>query len=319
MIQWKDDLTPVEWDTLLCELGGHPLQSALWGQAKKTIYGISDRKLALYFHDQLAALIRIENRGIPLLSQIAWVPQGPTLAAHLSWKDIEKPVLDYTKKTGYVLSAMTPWVRTDESNLLEKINRKTIWIDLQLGKETLWSSLDKQWRYGVRSAQRACVEASIANTKKEIADFYQLCIALSNKKAFHFSLSESFLQYLLDHGNACGVDAKLFLAKYEGKIAAGAFILRAGKNIHYLCGAVDRQYAKQRAGEFVQWSVIEWACELGYARYDLEGIDVNENSSVAAFKRKMGGEVITLPSMQINNLNLRGKLLSTIMRKRMQT
>lgn len=318
MVQWKDDLTPAEWDTLLCELGGHPLQSALWGQAKQTIYGISDRRLALYFHDQLAALIRIENRGIPLLSQVAWVPQGPTIATHLSWKDIEKSVLNYAKKKGYVLSAMTPWISVNKSSLSQKTSRKTIWIDLQQGKEILWASLDKQWRYGVRSAQRANVEACIASSEKEVADFYQLCLRLSHKKAFHFSQSQSFLQYLLDHGNECGVDAKLFLAKYEGQIAAGAFILRAGKNIHYLSGAVDRQYAKQRAGEFVQWSVIEWACDHDFVRYDLEGIDANENSSVAAFKRKMGGEVITLPTMKVSHLNLRGKILSTIIRKKLQ-
>lgn len=177
--------------------------------------------------------------------------------------------------------------------------------------------MDKQWRYGVRSAQRAGVETKIANTKEEIADFYQLCVGLSNKKAFRFGHSQFFLQYLLDRKSDCGVDAKLFLSKYDGKIAAGALILRAGKNIHYLCGAVDRHYAKQRAGEFVQWSVIEWACDNGYTRYDLEGIDLDENSSVAAFKRKMGGEIITLPTTQISNLNFRGKILSRLIQKKL--
>lgn len=61
MMQWNDDLTSLEWDALLCELGGHPLQSALWGQAKQTIYGISDRRLAFYADDKLMALIRIEK------------------------------------------------------------------------------------------------------------------------------------------------------------------------------------------------------------------------------------------------------------------
>jgi hypothetical protein len=299
-------------------LGGHPLQSALWGQAKQAICGISDRRLALYLQGQLAALIRIENRGIPLLSQIAWVPQGPSIAAQFSWEDIEKTVLNYIRKKGYALAAMTPWISVNEPNLQQKTTIKTIWIDLQRGKETLWASLDKQWRYGVRSAQRANVEACIASSEKEVTDFYQLCVALKNKKTFEFSAPQSFLQYLLDRGNESAVDAKLFLAKYEGEIAAGAFILRAGKNIHYLYGAVDRQYAKQRVGEFVQWSVIEWACNNSYARYDLEGIDIDKNPSVAAFKKKMGGEVITLPTMQIADLNLRGKILSTIIRKKSQ-
>ena len=39
----KDDHSPKEWDVLLAEMGGHPLQSALWGEAKKTVYG-KDRR-----------------------------------------------------------------------------------------------------------------------------------------------------------------------------------------------------------------------------------------------------------------------------------
>ena len=317
MLQWKEDLNPTEWDALLCKLDGHPLQSALWGQAKQKMYGISDRRLAFYAQNKPIALMRIENRGIPVLSKIAWIPQGPALDNTISWKEVENYFSRYAKKAGYVLSAMTLWRAVDPIVLSEKISRKTIWIDLRQGKETLWAALDKQWRYGVRSAQRAGVETCIASTNQEMKDFYQLCIAISGKKAFRFAHSLPFLQYLLNNGNEEAVSAKLFLSKCDGKITAGALILRAGKNIHYLCGAVDRQYAKQRVGEAVQWSVIEWACDQGLARYDLEGIDVNENSSVTAFKRKMGGEVIILPSMQILGFNLRGKMLAGLIRKKL--
>ena len=124
------------------------------------------------------------------------------------------------------------------------------------------------------------------------------------------------MQYLLTQGNH-SVSGKLFLAKRDEAIVAGAFILQSGKNMHYMFGAVDRHHASSRAGELVQWSVIESACEQGCVRYDLEGIDSDESSGVTAFKKKMGGKIITLPPSEIEVINRRGKLLLPMMQKKL--
>lgn len=315
-MHWESNHTPNEWDFLLAKIGGHPLQSALWGEAKKSIYGVSDQRLALYDKEELAALIRIEDRGLKKFLQLAWIPQGPTLAAGIEWKNIQDDFLKQLRKIGNSLCIFSPWKLAPD--IAEKNMRKTVWIDLQLGKEKLWSALDKQWRYGVRSAERACVKICFATTKKDVVDFYLLCVSVSQKKAFHFQYSQLFLQYLLDHSNESGVEAKLFLVKLNNEIAAGAFILRVGKSCHYMWGAVDKKYSKFRVGEFIQWSVIEWACEKNCALYDLEGINEIQNPGVAAFKKKMGGEVVQLSNIKIAHFNLKGKILSRLIKRKLQ-
>ncbi len=78
-----------EWNVLLAAIGGHPLQSALWGDAKKAVYGITDRRMALYDQDKLVALARIENKGLERILKLGWIPQGPVLAENYQWEDTQ--------------------------------------------------------------------------------------------------------------------------------------------------------------------------------------------------------------------------------------
>lgn len=311
---WMSNHNSKEWDVLLTSLGGHPLQSALWGNAKRDIYGIIDQRFALYDQDKLLALMRVENRGLKSFLKIGWIPQGPTLAPGIEWKVIKNIFLDQLKKNGHSLCISSPWepIKINEMPRL----RKTIWINLQQEKEKLWAALDKQWRYGVRSAQRFGIHTTIATTNQDISEFYELCISISTNKKFQFQYKQSFLYYLLRHSDESGVEAKLFLIKMDNAIVAGAFILRIGKNCHYMFGAMNRKYSKYRLSEYVQWAVIEWACEKNCTRYDLEGIDEMKNPGVAAFKKKMGGEIIYLQDTEMTNFNLRGNILSKLIARK---
>ena len=123
--------------------------------------------------------------------------------------------------------------------------------------------------------------------------------------------------YLLKHGNKGPVEAKLFVSKYQGKICSGAFILRSDQHLHYLWGAMDREFAKERVGESVQWAVIEWACEQACSLYDLEGIHEN-NPGVSAFKKKMGGQIINMPRSTIHHVNWQGRIISQLLKKKLQ-
>lgn len=316
MMCFRSDLSAKEWDTLLASMGGHPLQSALWGDAKKAIYGISDQRLAVYHENKLISLIRVEKKGLKSLLSLGWVPQGPTLAPDIQWENIQNDFLNQMKNAGHSLCVSVPWQVASDYPV--KATRQTIWIDLRVGTEQLWSALDKQWRYGVRSAQRFNVQTCFATTPKELADFYRLCMDVSHEKQFNFQHSQLFLQNILDNSDESAVEAKLFLAKFDNEIAAGAFILRSGKYCHYMWGAVNRKYNKVRAGEFVQWSVIEWACKQNCVLYDLGGIDEIKNPGVASFKKKMGGAIINLKREKFHPFNFKGNLLSYFVKKKLE-
>jgi hypothetical protein len=308
-LNWKENLSPAAWDALLASIGGHPLQSALWGESRKVIYNIKDKRWAAYHEEKLVALIRFEQRGVSIVKKIAWIPQGPAMSLGFSWGEVEKSFLAKLKSQGMFIGLTYPWARAIPE-LATDVSRYTVWLDLSVGKEMLWKNLDKQWRYGARRAQRLGIQVSTTNEKEEVESFYKLCQCISAKKNFKLNGSIDFFLQLLRGGVDQGVGAKLFLAKYEGKICAGALVLYSGKNLHYLWGGVDRHYAKERAGEFIQWSVIEWACDNGFELYDLEGIDEANNPGVAAFKKKMGGEVVGLLGRRVYPLNWCGKMLS---------
>ena len=312
LMTWKINSDEKEWDTGLANLGGHPLQSTLWGNAKRIVCGVTDERLALYQQNKLIGMARIEIKGLKPWLKCAWIPQGPVVSACIDQEAVKTSLLAYLKKTGYLLCVSAPW----QSAIMTSAERKTIWLDLTIGKENLWENLDKQWRYGVRSAIRFGVVTNIANTQQELSDFYQLCTSISREKKFHFQYSEKFFRHLF-HQNHGDVETKLFLAKYENRVVAGAFIFRVGKTIHYMFGAVNRNYAKQRAGELIQWAVIEWAILQNYMLYDLGGINQLENPGVAAFKKKMGGEVVALQDMQLCVLNRRGALISGLVKSKL--
>ena len=136
-----------------------------------------------------------------------------------------------------------------------------------------------------------------------------MCLNISQSKGFELPGSEELMRFLLRNSYAEDLTMHLFLAKYEGVIGAGAFIVRSGKHVHYLWGASDRKFSRQRVGEAVQWAVIEWAVSQGCVRYDLEGIDPVTNPGVYAFKKKMGGSEVVLSGKSFYALNLRGKML----------
>lgn len=303
----KTDFSGDQWDGVLASLGGHPLQSALWGDARQACDGVYDQRLVVYNKNEIIGLIRLEQRGKgPLKKFLAWVPQGPIIAEGYDWQTIRSTLLEQKKFSSFSLLVTNPWEKLSSPH--ETLARRTIWIDLKLGKERLWSNLDKQWRYGARRAEKLNVVVETTKEKNKIQAFFNLCQKVSDDKKFKLKGSPAFLHYLLTQNTTADVEGVLFLANHQHSLCAGAFILRVGKTIHYMWGAVDRQYSKERVGEYIQWQIIEWACSQGYHRYDLEGIDEIANPGVASFKKKMGGEVIGLAGKNIYPLNWRGKL-----------
>lgn len=306
-LDWRPLADAALWDARLARLGGHPLQSALWGEARRR----ADGRSSLYLggtdsEGELVALSRIEERRLPLLGKVAWLPRGPVCAAGGSvWHGL-CPVL---AAHGFVSAMATPWqeataVQQDASPT------RTIWLDLRIGEDALLGNLDSQFRYGARRALREGVQVTRAQDAAMVARFHALCDSISEYKRFSLSASASLMQHLLDLTRAdAPVQAHLFVATHEGRLAAGAFILRAGRHVHYLWGAVDRQYPGLRAGEVVQWAVIEWAVRQGCTLYDLEGIDPVNNPGTYQFKKKLGGREVQLARAEECALNWRGALV----------
>lgn len=307
-LRWVENMPSKEWDTLLAHLNGHPLQSALWGDARLAVEGVVSWRWAVFKDGELLGLVRFELRGPKFVKKVVWVPQGPVGDC---WPDIVEGFYKRLKQHGLILCIMWPWEKVELSQAM----RKTIWIDLTVGKEKLWENVDSRCRYSVRRAEKLGIEMAVTSCVEDVAAFYQLCQVVSESKSFELRGSLKFFLFLLQQGSLKTVGAQLWIARYQGKLCAGALLLQSGKNLHYMWGGVDRHYSKERLGEGLQWAIIDWACAQGFLRYDLEGIDEINNPGVTAFKKKLGGVVVGLASKNVYPLNWQGRVLMQLGRK----
>ncbi len=308
---WKTDISPVAWDQLLAKEGGHPLQSALWGNARKEVDRIIDYRWAAFLKDELVWIGRFEERSLSGVGKVAWIPKGPIAVKNSETVQAQREFISLLRDKGYMLVIFDPCL-VDSTFFLSYVpllKSYTILIDLNRGKEDLWRGLDKQWRYGVRAAARAGVVIEQTKDMHDIANFYSLCTQLGKKKGFEVSGSQELIAELLKNSHETAVQTQLFVVRCQGKIASGAVILKSGRSIYYFWGATDRSFSKQRVAEAVQWGVIEWALEQGVETYDLGGIDPIKNPGVYTFKSKMGGKEVSLSRLYGYPLNMTGQVV----------
>jgi hypothetical protein len=310
-IEWIDDVNPAEWDRALALLGGHPLQSALWGEARREVDGIEDRRWMALRAGIPVWMARFEKRSLPVIGQIGWVPRGPTGNLPAATDRLPTYLIDRLKQSGIIVLITDPWQRAD-NDIPQTSHRKprTIWIDIGAGRDSLWRNLDKQWRYGVGRAQRLGVTIETSRSSEDCEHFFKLCADISHVKDFRLPGSLALIKRLIDTQGGGAVEAQLFVARCQDRISAGAFVIRCGSSLHYFWGGTDRAFAKERVGEAVQWAVIEWGVTNNCKIFDLEGIDAEGNPGVYAFKKKMGGTEVVLAGKKYYPLGTRGRLVA---------
>lgn len=315
-IQWKRDLPPSQWDAVIARLNGHPLQTAFWGEARRCADGIESESYAAIVDGRVVWAARVESRRVPVLGRIAWVPKGPTAAADASASECECQWLGQLRREGFMLCVVDPWevaAGPEDADHTGRNDRpRTIWIDLAIGRDRLWGNLDKQWRYGVGKAKRHGVIVEQSRDSDDLNAFYGLCLAVSRAKGFRLPASLVLMRALMRQQPGGDASAHLFVARIGDAMGSGAFVLRSGRSVHYFWGATDRGVSESRTAEAIQWAIVEWALASGCVRYDLGGVDPEDNPGVYAFKKKMGGEEITLRGTCGHPLNIRGSLLKSV-------
>lgn len=301
---WKTNLNPKDWDSLLTKVAGHPLQSAAWGEAKKT----KDNYWVAFLKEQPVFMVRFEERSVAKLFKIAWVPKGPIVVEQALEAQAWAEFLTKLKRHKFQFCLTFPWkaIKSDPRGLLPQ----TIWVDLSLGKEALWQQSNKGFRHSVKQALESGLQIEQSQDKEVIQNFFSLCHQLSEQKKFTLNLSLRLLQSLLETSYCEHFESHLFVAYHQQQFCGGAFIIRCGESVHYFWGAVDRRYSKNKlqVGEVLQWTIIEWALAKKCKLYDLEGIDIKNNPGVFQFKNKLKGKIITLPGLQIFSLNPLAKI-----------
>jgi lipid II:glycine glycyltransferase (peptidoglycan interpeptide bridge formation enzyme) len=302
------NLTDLEWDKALSDLGGHPLQSALWGSARARVDDQKDHRIAVCVQGVPVMLARVEERRLPLGFKIAWIPRGPVGSMP------NDTFCELLKKKGFSLV-----VSNGDHNIGKRLAGADAFsgiVDLTVGEETLLNGFHKEWRYGVRRAFRD--EVTVENST-DVNAFFSLYEKTAAAKDFPIVGSRALMALLIDSKSSPASGAELFLARVRGEVAAGAIVLHIGRSLHYFWGAMDRRFSSNRPSELLHWEIMKWGAGRGFSRYDLEGMDREGNPGVYQFKKRMCGVEVKLPGTFSKPLSLTGHMLQPALSLRRPT
>lgn len=94
--------------------------------------------------------------------------------------------------------------------------------------------------------------------------------------------------------SAASAQVRLLLAEHEGVVIGGMILLVSGTTVRYAYGVSDERYLRLGPNNSLMWEAISWACENGYARFDM-GRTAHDNPGLVNFKRNWGAVEEPLP------------------------
>jgi Acetyltransferase (GNAT) domain len=178
--------------------------------------------------------------------------------------------------------------------------RSSLRLNLNRSLDSILAGFRKSTRYEVLRAERMGVDVENSSRDCDVSQFMQIYTGLAVRKGFSPDSPED-LRRVLDWLSTEPNRGALLLARYQGKIAGGAIVVRAGRRCWYVWGA-NQSNEGFSVGHLLQWRAIQWAKGQGCIEYDFGGFRENAVSGTALFKRGFGGEVVRFLSPQRNTL-----------------
>ena len=181
-----------DWDARLARVDGHPLQSAMWGRSRAAVDNLKSLYLEVLQPDRGVQehLCRIETRNTRAGIRVAWLPKA---CGHIYDMRIFPGLLKELKRRGYSVCASTPYTSVENGT---RHTTQTIQLDLSQNLELIESKLHKDFRYGVRVAERESIVVQEEPSDEMIEQFASLCRELSETKQFSLSVTAELIRQL---------------------------------------------------------------------------------------------------------------------------
>jgi lipid II:glycine glycyltransferase (peptidoglycan interpeptide bridge formation enzyme) len=231
-----------------------------------------------------------------------YIPRGPILPErYREQKELRKELLDFffLKFKEEVIKKNTLFLRLEpnfdiSSNDLSKFNvkrsidiqpSKTRILDLEKSEEELLKEMHSKTRYNIRLAKRKGVEIISASTKADVDIFFNLLKTTGERNKFSLH-QEKHYRNLYEKGKD---KVKIYFAKHNEDIIAGAMFSFFGDTVTYLHGASANKKRNLMAPHLLQWHTILKAKNKDFQYYDFGGIDEKKWPGVTRFKAGFGG------------------------------
>lgn len=181
----------------------------------------------------------------------------------------------------------------DHTRILHKPHMVNSILPLDKNPEVLWKGLDKRSaRKPIQKSQKEGVRCNWATSLEDMKKFYELFV-LTRKKLgvppYGFNLFHAIWERLIQKGSA-----GLVLAHYRDMAVSGLVVFFSHNIVWGGYAASNKKYLHLRVNDLLIWTVIQDACERGYAYFDFGG-DSPHNQGLIAFKRNFGAATEVLP------------------------
>jgi len=313
VIEWIADLPGIEWDRQLAEWQGHPLQSALWGDARDRAGDPPHLRLLGLAANRPVCLARIEQRRIPAFGQVAWISKGPTYAPGAEISAVHAALVAELRRRGFILALETPYSSLHVASKWHHRGplNQTLILDLEDSEDAIWAKLPAKVRSQIRSAERKGVVVQETRNSSEVTQFHAICASISRLKGFELPGSRELMHQLV---SACPypadspVKVRMLIARLGETIVGGYAFFTIGRRTHTIWSGFERASGVSGASDLLVWSTMRLSFRAGVRSFDQEGIDKKNNPSTFNFKRKFCDNEIYVPGLHAYALGVRGAL-----------
>ncbi|MGH3097668.1 MAG: GNAT family N-acetyltransferase [Streptosporangiales bacterium] len=202
------------------------------------------------------------------------------------------------------------WAKAAAAEDVIVVPRRAHVVDLHAGVDAAWSGLSKSARRGTRVAERAGIRVEVDRSGELIDDYYRLFLLSLDRWAENQheprvlaharARRRDPLAHLHAMSEALGKSFAVTLAYLEGVPVFGAITL-FGQTAHDTRAAMDRaRVGTTRAGDLVQWTTMQLACDLGCTAYHLG--ESGQSSTLAAAKEKYGARPYDYGELRVERL-----------------
>lgn len=287
------------------------------------------KHIAIYSNNTLIGLVKVRIKKVPILNRgIAYILNGPVWQKRNQENDIqilanifvalrEEFVLKQRlvlRIQPYIFSDMVTNLDFIENlgfNRLEKIriyHTLVLYLDKEL--DEIRKSFKQKWRNCLNQSERNDLKICETNDQQLYNVFLGIYDQMLTRKKFKENVDPYKMRKVnetLDNENKM----KIFVAyKDELPIASIVGSLIGNTGI-YLFGASNEIGMKTKASYLLQWEMIKWLKQRGCQRYDLGGINKDDNPGGYHFKSGITDqEVLGMGTFESYNDSLSKRIVS---------
>lgn len=282
MIDMRVCDNPDEWDDIVLDMGGHPLQLWGWGELKSGNGWRVDR-LVFRENESVIGFYQILTRKLPLpFRAFSYIPRGSLF--HVKQSEILDVAASYVKgKYKSVALSFEP-----DSMIFDKpdgwilatnkiLPAETVLLDLNLSEDELQSTMAKKTRQYIRKSAKE-VEIKQVKAKDEVLRCLDIYKQTARRAGFALHSDDYYLsvmEKMSDH-------APLFAAYKKGQPVAFLWMAISGTTGYELYGGMNEEGQSLRANYALKWHAISKLKQWGLQKYDFGGIVAG---GVANFKQ----------------------------------